>query len=605
MPVSSFEGSDDGSIEGSPEGSDVGSDDGSSHDGSDDGSSAGSDEGSSEGSPIFGSGSSKHASNNTKGIQRVIQLSIYSFVYNVIGPICRFKNNEAMASNTLCRINTTAWSLSMSSQTARIQSWNTALTVKPGNFDLHIAEDDIDGAIPESLRGGRLLSNGPGWNRYGDIRIHPFDGHGYLRAFSFNQDGSLDVRARFIETESYLAEAKDGKFTVRGFATNPHDQFWKNIGYSMPRNVANTTIYRWGDKLLAGWEGGEPHALDPNTLETIGIETFNGAIAGKTTLAHMHHDPMTDTLLVVNITMGRFTGLEIHEMNIDYRCIHSRLVTLPHTAFVHDFAFSTHWTIFGGNNLSLKPVSFLKTLMGAGTMLTSIQTNTNAVGELILVPRDSEDDIRRIRLPKPVYVVHFVNAFEKEDGTVVVDACIFHDFPFGEEFGYMGKHADFDPTRPDTRAPQQLYRITIPPDSEIGEWEQLSPYGIDFPRVPYTECGQNASYMVGATRADQKHSDPFDSLICIDLQHPDHPEQIWTTSDTVFVGEPIIVSNEKTNESDHILLIVSDGLNEETQLLIFEADDITKGPTSTIRLPLLPIAFHGEWDPAGVLMSAQ
>ena len=487
----------------------------------------------------------------------------------------------------------------MSSQTARSESWNTALTVKPGNIDLHIPSHQIDGVIPQSVRGGRLLSNGPGWNRYGDIRIHPFDGHGYLRGFSFNQDGSIDLRARFIETEAYLAEAQTEELSIRGFATNPHDQFWKNIGYSMPRNVANTTIYRWGNKLLAGWEGGEPHAIDPNTLETLGVETFCDTIAGKTTLAHMHHDPATDTLLVVNIKMGRYTGLEIHEMDTDHQCVHSRSATLPHTAFVHDFAFSPNWTIFGGNNLSLKPLSFLKTLAGAGTMLTSIKTNTNAHGELILIPRRSEDPIRRIRLPKPVYVVHFVNAFEEDDGTVVVDACIFHDFPFGEEFGYTGKHTDFDPTRPDTREPQQLYRITIPPNSDNGHWEHISPYGIDFPRVPYAECGTDATYMVGATRSDKTHSDPFDSLIRIDLQNPKYPTQIWTTSDTVFVGEPIIVASNNADEPDHILLILSDGLNEETRLLIFEADNIIKGPISTTQFPLLPIAFHGEWDPIG------
>ena len=87
----------------------------------------------------------------------------------------------------------------------------------------------------------------------------------------------------------------------------------ENLPRGIPRNVANTTIYRWGEKLIAGW--GEPHALDPNTLDTYGVETFNGLIAGKTTLAHMHHDPTDGTLILVNLTMGRHTGLEIHEVN--------------------------------------------------------------------------------------------------------------------------------------------------------------------------------------------------------------------------------------------------------------------------------------------------
>ena len=103
----------------------------------------------------------------------------------------------------------------------------------------------------------------------------------------------------------------------------------------IPRNVANTTIYRWGDKLIAGWEGGEPHALDPNTLETHGVETFNGLIAGKTTLAHMHHDPVDDTIILVNLKMGRYTDLEIHEVNSDKECMCVR--TRNHQALLKHF----------------------------------------------------------------------------------------------------------------------------------------------------------------------------------------------------------------------------------------------------------------------------
>ncbi len=486
----------------------------------------------------------------------------------------------------------------MSTQLDKERSWNAALIAKPGNIDLHIPSKNIQGDIPVQFYGGCLLSNGPGWNQYGDINIHPFDGHGYLRSFAFEPDGSVSLKARFIETTAYQREREDEQFKIRGFATNPHDQFWKNIGYDIPRNVANTTVYRWGDRLLAGWEGGVPHSLNPNTLETLGVETFNGLIADKTTLAHMHHDPESDRLIVVSLQMGRHTALTIHELDAADQCVNVQKASLPHTAFVHDFAFSPNWTIFGGNALRIRPLEFAKTLVGAGTMLNSVATNTSIPGELLLVSRTEKDFTRRIRLPKPVYVVHFVNAFEQTDGTLIVDACIFHDFPFGEEFGYTGKHTPFDPTRPDTREPQRLYRITVQPDSNEAQWELLSPYGIDFPRVPYADCGKDAPYMVGTTRADQRHSDPFDSLIHIDLQDPAHPAQVWTTDDNChFVGEPIIVDNPKG--SDHIVVLISDGLNEHTTMNIFAVDSLEQGPVCNTVLPLLPIAFHGEWDPKG------
>lgn len=488
----------------------------------------------------------------------------------------------------------------MSPTSNRIASWNTALSSKPGNFDLHISIDQITGTVPMEIRTGRLLSNGPGWNKYDDKVIHPFDGHGYLRSFSFNPDGSVDLKARFVETASYAIESESNTFSVRGFATNPSDKFWENIGYTIPRNVANTTVYRWGDQLIAGWEGGEPHGLDPVTLQTNGTETFNGLLEGKTTLAHMYEDSVDQTMILVNIEMGRYTGLNIHEIDKSHNCVRTRTAEIPHMAFIHDFMFSENWVIFGGNKLSIRPWGFAKQLMGSGTILNAIKTNPNAPGELILVPRRSSDPIRRIKLPKASYVVHFVNAFEQSDGTLIVDVCVFHDFPFGEEFGYSGRNAPFDPYLPEKRETQQLYRITVPPDTDVGTWVPLSQYGIDFPRVPQKEYGQNARYMVGATRADELHSDPFDSIIVIDLHNPEHPSKLWTAPnpDTTFVGEPIIASDSEMG-TEHILVLLSNGVEQQTTLNIFDANNIDEGPVCSIPMPLLPVAFHGEWDPVG------
>lgn len=47
------------------------------------------------------------------------------------------------------------------------------------------------------------------------------------------------------------------------------------------KNVANTHVVYWGGKLLALWEGGLPHELDPRTLETLGPTTLGGTLPDK------------------------------------------------------------------------------------------------------------------------------------------------------------------------------------------------------------------------------------------------------------------------------------------------------------------------------------
>ena len=486
----------------------------------------------------------------------------------------------------------------------RKKAWNKAISIKPGDFDLQISAQEITGKIPVGLRGGRLLSNGPGWNKYGDKVIHPFDGHGYLRSFLFLEDGSVSCQARFIRTEVYESESQKNEFIHRGFATNPSPYFWKNIGFPKVRNVANTTIYRWNNKLLAGWEGGSPHAIDPVSLATKGIETFHGAIEGKISLAHMKHDVISNHLIVVSTKRGRDTTLYFHEINSEGKEVQQTEGVISGTAFVHDFTHSKNWYIVGGNPLSVNIWKAGKAFLGSGTLLTAVRADTAKVGELIIFSRTEKSISRRITLPKPVFVVHFVNAFEQDDGTLIVDACIFHDFPFGEEFGYCGREKDFDPSLPEQRGPQSLYRITVPPNSDQGTWKKRSEYGIDFPRVLPEHAGIDAPFMVGATRKDPRYSDPFDSLICIDLHDEQALPKLWTTTDTIFVGEPIPMTDHSTG-IHYAAVVLSDGLNEKSTLAIFALDTLEQGPICQIPLPFLPVAFHGEWDPIGNKISSQ
>lgn len=477
----------------------------------------------------------------------------------------------------------------------RARAWNVAMTAAPGDLDLRIPAGDVVGTIPAGLRGGRLLSNGPGWTHIGERLAHPFDGHGYVRSYAFDEDGGVSLRARFIRTRVFEDEQRAQRIVHRGFATNPSDRFWQNVGYGAPRNVANTTIVRWGDRLLAGWEGGPPHALDPVTLETRGPDSFGGLIEGQATLAHMHRDAARDRLILCSVAAGRHTGITFREVDADDQLVQTRQAQLPGMTFAHDFAFSDRWYVLGGNPLALKPWRFARSMVGAGTLLESVRVDTSKPGELVLLPRDAEGPVRRVRLPKPTFVVHFANAFERSDGALVVDACVFHDFDFGEEFGYSGPHRPLDPSLPEARGTQRLYRITIPDGAEEATWEALVPHGVDFPRIDADHEGRETRTLVGACRADTRFSDPFDSVIAIDLESAGRAHALWTAPRDVFVGEPVL-ARAGEGEPPHVIAILSDGLEDRTTLVVLRADALERGPVASVSLPLMPIAFHGDWE---------
>jgi len=96
----------------------------------------------------------------------------------------------------------------------------TALVAADPGDDLDEPLRLISGEIPKDLR-GTLYVNGPARVIDGRGRAaHPLDGHGFVRAFSFEGDG-VKVRGRFVRTWAYEIENFFDRNLFRGFFSLP------------------------------------------------------------------------------------------------------------------------------------------------------------------------------------------------------------------------------------------------------------------------------------------------------------------------------------------------------------------------------------------------
>ncbi|MEL6382759.1 MAG: carotenoid oxygenase family protein, partial [Cyanobacteria bacterium J06626_18] len=161
-----------------------------------------------------------------------------------------------------------------STPTFSMEDWRSGYRSQPEEFAYWI--EDVEGTIPEALE-GTLFRNGPGLLDIGGHPIrHPFDGDGMISSIAFKQ-GRAFYRNRFIRTEGYVAEQAAGKPLYRGvFGTQKPGGFWANLFDLRLKNIANTHVIYWGEKLLALWEAAEPHRLDPETLATMGLDHLDG-----------------------------------------------------------------------------------------------------------------------------------------------------------------------------------------------------------------------------------------------------------------------------------------------------------------------------------------
>ena len=489
----------------------------------------------------------------------------------------------------------------MSASSARTRAWNAAMTAHPGELDLQIPKAAIDGAIPPALYGGRHLQNGPGWTKIGERLAHPFDGHGLVRALQFKRDGSAEFRSRFVQTPAYVAERAAGHLVHRGLGTNPTDSMWRNLRAPAPRNVANTTIQPWAGRLLAGWEGGRPYALDSETLGTLGEETFGGVLPDGAFLAHMRVDSALNRLVGCNLKMGMPSRFTFREFDAAGKQVGHCEASVPGMHFVHDFVVTPRWYVLPGNPLNADLLAFVKAQLGAGTLIGAIATDDKQPGVLYLVPRGRAGAVRTVQLPQRAFVVHFANAFDIDATHTAVDMCAFESFTFGQEFGFQGPRAPLDPELPDLRAAtQRLYRATIADSQTSAQWQQLSDYGLDFPRVHPAMEGAAAPAIYASTRTDRRKSDPFDAIARIDAVDRDRPTDVWSAPDNQFVGEPVFAPRPGAAHADDgwVIALVSDAAHNETRLCVFVANALHAGPIASVPLPLQAYGFHGAWEAA-------
>lgn len=483
---------------------------------------------------------------------------------------------------------------------------NRVIRASPGELDLQIPAAAVTGQIPRELVGGTLFGNGPGRLDIGGRLIHPFDGHGYIRALRFHEKG-VRLQARFVRTPCFVAEDAAGKVRYRGLGTLVPGGPLRNILAPDFRNVANTCVLPWGGKLYALWEGGPPYRLDAATLDTQGVETFGGVLGPKTPfLAHTRLDAQRGRLVGLSPNLGRSrVGFTFYELDRAGTVVSRTESELDGMSFCHDFTITPDYYVVVENRVQPDLRAFVRYKLGQGTIIEVLRPAEGQRARILLVPRrPGRQPGQVIELADYLYSYHHANAWQ-QDGRIVLVGCAYEKIEFGKEFGYHGPQAALDPGVVDWNLP--LSRFDIDPAAGTCRRSAIGSYSLDFPRVHPLRGGLPTRYVFGATNAVPGLGDPFDSLICADVHTG--ATAVYTPQPQCFVGEPIVVprhgaaaASSDPADADGpvwVLVMFSDGQANRSVLAIFAGEHVADGPVATVALPvLLPYGLHGYWDGA-------
>lgn len=435
---------------------------------------------------------------------------------------------------------------------------------KPMTEEVTLEQLRVDGTIPAALK-GRYLRNGPNPAVAPDpASYHWFSGAGMVHGIRIENGRADWYRNRWVrgsEASAALGEA---------IAPGPRED----------RNDApNTNVIGVDGRTFAIVEaGGKPVELGYE-LDTIAHNPFDGTLAGPYT-AHPHLDPFTGEMHSITYKSDDFNTVWHVVVDKNARVVRELAIPVSDGPSIHDCAITPNYVLV----LDL-PVTFSMARLLAGYRFPYAWNDKHQARVGLLPRTGSANDIVWVPV-EPCYVFHPANAFETEDGKIIVDV-VAHETMFAES------------TRGPDSQKSRMERWTLDPATRTQVRTVIHDHAQEFPRYderlttrPYRYAysvaipdGVSTEWALADTRLfrhdlDKRTTDAHD------FGPGRHPGEF------VFVPR-----SESGAEDDGWLIGLVVNMNDETtDLVILNADDFTGSPQAVVHLPhRVPPGFHGNW----------
>ena len=435
---------------------------------------------------------------------------------------------------------------------------------QPMQHELSLDDLRVDGVIPPELD-GRYLRIGPNpVTPPNPGAYHWFVGDGMVHGVRLQGGRAVWYRNRWIRSRAVSAALQEAE------APGPRSGMGDTV---------NTNVLGHAGKTWAVVEAGAfPVEIDAD-LGTVAHNPFGGTLHGSFS-AHPHRDPDTGEMHAICYEGRDQTTIRHVVVGRDGRVRREEPIRVAHGPSIHDCMITRQYVLVFD-----LPVTFsLKTLLAGHPF--PYAWNPEHRARVGLLPREGRgSDIVWCDVD-PCYVFHPCNAFETEDGRVLVDVAA-HATMFAESTqGPDSRQAAFE-------------RWTIDPAARRVVRQVLDAEPQEFPRCDERRLGKpyRYAYSMPLDREDTALG-AKSFLIKHDLQagrretHAFGPQR--------FPGEFVFVPKHADAAEDEGWLMgyVVNMADQSTDLVILDAQQFSGPPQAVVHIPhRVPPGFHGNWVP--------
>ena len=432
---------------------------------------------------------------------------------------------------------------------------------EPMPAELTLENLAVTGTIPPGLA-GRYLKMSANPVAPDPVGHHWFLGDGMVHGIALGAGEALWYRNRWIGSRT-AAKAL-------GRAAAPGPRRGRN-------DTVNTNIVDFDGRTFALVEAGSFPVELSQSLADQRYNPFDGTLHGSYT-GHPHRDPLTGEHHAIAYDGGIWDRVRHVVVSSAGRVVRDEPIAVADGPCIHDCAFTANFVIV----LDL-PVTFSIRAIFAGQRFP-FRWNPAHRSRLGVLPRQGAGDETIWCDVDPCFVFHVANAYDRADGTIVLDV-VAYDTMFTSNSGGLD-------------ALGRLERWTIDPAARRVGRQVLDDTPQEFPRIDERRFGQSHRYiysvsvppdgnpqLTGATRL-YKH----------DLERGER--HVHDFGDGHLPGEFVFVPASPAAGEDEGWLIglVLDVEADATDLAILAASCLEAPPVAAVRLPhRIPPGFHGNW----------
>lgn len=440
----------------------------------------------------------------------------------------------------------------------------------------------VIGEIPKDLYGA-FVRNGPNPAQAPAGLHHWFDGDGMVHAIWF-ENGKAEYRNRYVGTDDYRAEKAGLDIHAGGvMAPSARTRPGSQRGDLVYKDTANTDLVFHNGSLMALWYiSGKPVRVHAHTLETIGNETFGGALPRHVS-AHGKVDPKTGEFCFFDYSLYE-PWMTFGVVDAQNNLTNFQKVDLPGPRLPHDMGLTENYII-----LHDLPVVFTEAGLRNSMWQIKVADQPARFG---VVPKNGKGDQVRWFETETCYIYHVVNAWEDGD-EVVMTACMMTPNGYPPNPAY-GPYASMVNVLALNAVPVE-WRMNMVTgevkkrrlDDRIGEFPVVN--------LDYTGRKTNWSYHVSMAKQELQR---FSGLIKYDLNTGAAKTHDFAPG--VGGSEPAFAPRVGAVDEDdgYVIVFTTDEATGASEVQVIAAKDFEAGPIARIPLPArVPAGFHGTWAP--------